>query len=243
MKSLKECKVGEFMLRIDLLGIAIRMADTGPQWVDALLDIQQSILESLDWTLDKLKQQNNINLFQNGDSLLFPGDDIENLTILGAILLTRLFDKDILAQAGIAGGGCFFLNDLSGLTGKGIKLHHSANLQMLVGPAVSRSYLILKGVKGLRFRVDEETTNLPSDGSGWWKKYAKREVKWWCNISEIQQEVEMKLKDVQDRINSNRLESQKSATPERLARDLKSLEKRKEHLDIFLKMTMKNQGT
>jgi len=241
-------RVGEFTLVIDLLGTAVRMADSA-SWLESCLEILDVIEDVLNATTNMANPGQSRRVFQHGDTLVFPSDDIARLIPLGMELMTRFWDRDILAQASIAAGGAYFITDPGGF-GSQKRLHPNASLQPLVGPAVARSHLALRGVKGPRFVLDEETVRV-SPAPGVWRRYlgdARRrvdpgcgvqvsEVAWWQYLGDhVDHQLEERLRNLDRTMCDAGQRAPGSPVKPLWERDIASMEKRLEHLQAFARI-------
>jgi hypothetical protein len=122
-------------------------------------------------------------------------------------------------------------------------------LQVLVGPAVARGHLALRGVRGPRFILDEETCRVhPANGR--WRRYqgshqvsrnpaegiVVSEVAWWQNMINIEDEVGRRRERVEGEIRRCQQEKLESAVRPLWERDQASMEKRQVHLRAFEEM-------
>jgi len=234
-------RVGECALVLDLLGTAVRMTDLG-NWFEPLRESLDLVVDALDTTTNIAAPERSARVFQHGDTLVIPADDPAKLVPLGKLLLTTCWNRDVLAQAAIAAGGVYFITDPSGFGTRKL-LQPNAVLQVLVGPAVARGHHALRGVRGPRLMLDEETVHV-SPTSGVWRRYlgaAKHqvtpgagiqvsEVAWWEDLLDLDEEVARRTKIVEARISD--AEEQASGSPVKLLweRDTASLRKRLDHL-------------
>jgi transcriptional regulator with XRE-family HTH domain len=242
--QLSNYRVGEYALVMDLLGTAVRMSDP-VKWFDALLEILNSVVDALNATTSITAPEASIRLYQHGDTIVVPSNEPGRLVQLGKLLVTSAWSRNVLTQAAVAGGGVFFITDPGGF-GTRKPLQPNANLQMLVGPAVARGHLALSRVKGPRLLIDNETVHVPP-GPPLCRRYAGEaihrvepgaglqvsEFAWWEDLLDVEEELAKRTRAVESEISEARLEMPGSAVKELWERDLKSLEKRLEHLQAF----------
>ena len=157
--------VGEYALVLDILGSAERMATDG-DWLPPLKELLDILVEAVFATTDVANPRESAAMFQHGDTIVLPGNDVPGLVALGQVLLARCALRGVLVQAGLGGGGAYYIDSPSGF-GTRRQLHPAARLQVLVGRAVARGHLLLRKVLGPRFLIDAERVSLPADPTRW----------------------------------------------------------------------------
>lgn len=236
MTPLATYRIADYALVLDLLGTAQRMADHA-EWLRALLEL----LDTIDASLSAAATTR---FFQHGDTIVLVSDDPNVLATSGTTLLTTLFSKDILAQVGLAGGGCYYDDQGFGKARRNPK----ARLQSLVGQAIARAHLVLRNIKGPRFIIDEESTQLPAAGVG--TRYlrspqhrpanaptgrAVSELRWWTSLPNPLPTVRKRMTIIDRDISS--LTADRNGDLRHMAvlidRDIESLKKRREHWQTF----------
>lgn len=118
-----------------------------------------------------------------------------------------------------------------------IKLH------CLVGPGVARSHMVLRGIRGPRFIIDEEIGHVPASGPCWEKLLLDpklhgplhcSELRWWKNFPGILEMTEGRIKALKSKIESEKAGIKEFAHIESLVqREIDSLTKRLEHYECF----------
>jgi len=243
---LAKYRVGECALVLDLLGTAVRMTDPST-WLEPFLDVLNLAVDALNTTTNIGSPEKSTRVFQYGDTLVIPADDPAKLVPLGMIFLTLCWNRDVLIQAAIAGGGVYFVTDPGGF-GSRKPLQPNAVLQLLVGPAVARGHQALRGLRGPRLLLDEDLIHL-SPTSSVWRHYAGSakhqaepttgikvsEVAWWNQLETtmLETEVDRRMRGVQSALEEAKQESKGSAVAPHWERDIASMEKRLEHLKTF----------
>lgn len=119
--------------------------------------------------------------------------------------------------------------------------------QLLIGPAVARGHLTMRGLKGPRFVIDAESSTPPPSG---WSYYTGKhafpnnpathivvkEIAWWRVFSsDLEAQVQERIAEVERAITAATAEMQGSPVLPLWKRDVDSLERRKEHLLGFQK--------
>lgn len=168
-------------------------------------------------------------------------------------LLSDFFQRDVLVQAGLAGGGCFF--DDRGFTSQ-IPNSNNIRIQCLVGPAIARAHLLTKGIYGPRFMVDEEYAhvhNTPDTEKYFYtsKHQSEKssgmiphsEFRWWKNQNGVSTMVKDRLNKLNLQIKREKADAQStySHLESVISQEIEGLEKRRKHLQTFLDMLNDDQ--
>jgi hypothetical protein len=232
-----EFRLGSWVLTLDLLGTAVQMSEV--DWFTSL----NALLHTVDVSVHEAlaSGSDDVHLIQYGDSFTFCHDKAEKLICLGTEVQVKLFRQNILAQLGLSAGGAYYLNDttmhriVEGLSN--IKLH------CLVGPGVARSHMVLRGIRGPRFIIDEEIGHVPASGPCWEKLLLDpklhgplhcSELRWWKNFPGTLEMTEGRIKALQSKIESEKAGIKEFAYIESLVRrEIDSLTKRLEHYECF----------
>lgn len=243
MQKLDDFRVGNYALVIDMLGTAVRMADRG-QWLASLEEMLVAVRDVFNDTTDIGQPERSQPVYQYGDTFVFPSDEPSRLVPLGSRLIARWWQSDVLVQAAIAGGGVYYVPELPSLAGKPIP--HTFKPQLLVGPAVARGHLAMRGLKGPRFVVDAETSTPPPSA---WRYYSGKhafandpathivvkEVAWWdVLVNDLEAQVQERVAGVEQAITVATSEMKGSPVLPLWQRDVDSLKRRREHLLAFL---------
>jgi hypothetical protein len=248
---LKDYKIGEYALVLDLLGTSATMSQPG-KWLESLKDLLVVLDDTVNAATNITDPTTSLRVFQYGDTVVFPGDDPERLIALGMVLQTQCFPKDILLQMALSGGGAYHITDPSGF-GSIKPLAKNIHLQTLIGMAVARGHALLRGVRGPRLLIDDEIVHI-SPVNGVWQRYlgaarhqrrsqvdfAVSEVEWWINFVGDAPEttVENRIRAVRRSIEENErhVRGDGGSIAPMVERENMSLSKRIEHLEAFLAM-------
>ena len=238
-RKLSEFKISDWVLTVDLLGTKQRMSEA--DWIDALKELLDTILVSVNQSMASKLTGKDLKVFQYGDAITFAHDDVEELICLGIRLQEELFGKDILAQFGLSGWGIYNLDDTT--AHRLVKKKPEFKLQSIVGRGLARSHLLLHGIKGPRFIIDEES-HIPAKGKCWekfidgcpLKRYLSRsELRWWKNIPNIKKVTSGRISNLEKEIGAEKAnKTHKSYRDRDTKRRIESLKKRLEHYKVFL---------
>lgn len=250
---LETYRIGEYALVLDILGSAERMATAG-DWLTPLKELLDIVVDAVFATTDVAHPDESAAVFQHGDTIVLPGYDAGDLVALGQVLLARCAERGVLVQAGLGGGGAYYIHNPSGF-GTRRPLHPEARLQVLVGRAVARGHLLLRKVVGPRFLIDAERVNLAADPRRWERFTGKakheavddealsfHEVWWWRSFTgdEMERRVDAELTEV----NRDLADAQQEVANQKkqgladplLLRDIRSMKSRLKHLQAFREM-------
>ena len=245
--KLSDCRVSRWILTIDLLGTAQRMAED--KWLDSLGELLTAILTSVS---EATSADSFPRIFQYGDTISMCHDDLDVLVEIAVATQNKFLEEGILAQMGISGENTYLINRS--------KLHDLVDgdgrikMQLLVGPGMARSHLILRGVKGPRIVIDADRS-FPPKGDGWEKvvglptenrgKIPVSEVRWWKDRPEVGPSIQQMIQNAQteldqlqkavDREQREAERQQQGFSPDRRdLREIESLKERIKHLNVFL---------
>jgi len=195
-------------------------------WLNVLGEILDTVTDVVRETTELGSPERSMQGFQHGDTFVFPGDHPHELINLGCRLLTSWWERDILAQACLAAGGAYFIAQPSSM-GRMKPMPPHLQFQVVVGPAVARAHLALRGVSGPRFLLDEETCRVsPMDGH--WRRYqgshrvsrdpaqgiVVTEVAWWQHILNVEEEAQKRREHIDSEI--RRFQQEKGSSGSRV---------------------------
>ncbi len=241
MRDLDDLKIGTWILTADLLGTAVQMSEI--VWIEALKNILDSIMESVYLVISN--DAENIVFIQYGDTMTFCHNNPETLVMLGIALQKRLFHREIMGQLGLSGAGGYYIDDST--IHRMVQNNENIKLQCFVGSGLARSHIILKGVYGQRFFIDEEWGHIPANRALWSKyfgptddhsqHYRVSEVRWWSDIPNIKELVNNRLIKAESELCEANKEKVDFPHPEiEVDRNIDSLDKKKKHLDSFYRI-------
>ena len=234
--NLSDYKISSFILTIDLLGTAQRMAE--PNWFCLLSELLDAMLFSINEAVE-LHQDDKLQIFQYGDSVSLCHDNPDLLVRIAIEIQKKYLKNRILAQIGISGGDVYHIDKSC------LHIHwerdNNIHLQSLVGQGMARSHLITKGIKGPCIVIDEEIKHVSAQPGGWQKvtgssendsKIKISEVWWWRDIPEVEGQIQKLLDEANKKLAIEKKEN--SERNIRAEREIRSLENRVEHLKAFL---------
>jgi hypothetical protein len=217
-------------------------------WFTPLSEFLHAISSSVNEAL--ASGTHDLRLIQYGDSVTFSHDDVEALISVGTSLQVTLFRRDILAQFGLSGGGAYYLDDtgihriVDGL--RNIKLH------CVVGRGLARSHLVLRGIKGPRFMIDDEMGHVPVKGRCWEKVVLGlkvdgappcSELRWWKDVPDILEVTVGRIRAIHSAIECEKAEmGEFPHMKSDIERKIASLSKRLEHYECFCEVLEKEPG-
>ena len=119
-------------------------------------------------------------------------------------------------------------------------------LHCAVEPGLARSHLLLRGIKGPRFIIDEEWSHVPAKGRCWEKFIGGprldgplkcSELRWWKDIPDIMNLTKGRISDLCRQINSEEAEREDYSHIDVLVqRTIDSLRIRLKHYEEFLRV-------
>ena len=245
-------KISEWVLIVDLLGASYRMAEN-IEWLNVTDELLDVIGASVYKSFNALQPSQSVKTYQYGDTINFFADDPQTLMLIAVTLQQDLFAKDQMAQMALACGGVYDLTELQFLQ-KLQSIHNGLTLQCLVGKAISKAHLLLRGVKGPRIIIDEEG-DAPVNQSVWHRYiphlrrseldatgtdfkaqlpnigFPRSEACWWYQVIEIDEQVQARITKLKNEITIRETENSNKDPIEE--RRINGLRKRKEHWDAF----------
>jgi hypothetical protein len=239
-----EFRLGSWVLTLDLLGTAVQMSED--DWFTSL----NALLHTVDVSVHEAlaSGSGDVHLIQYGDSFTFCHDKVEKLVCVGTEVQVKLFRQNILAQIGLSGGGAYYLDDTT--IHRIVKGLSHVKLHCLVGKGVARSHMVLRGIKGPRFIIDEEIGHVPASGPCWEKLLLGpnlhgalhcSELRWWKNFPGILEMTEGRIKALQSKIKYEKAGIKEFAHIEPLVRrEIDSLTKRLKHYECFHQVLVKD---
>ena len=245
-RDLSDFHVGTWVLTLDLLGTSVQMGLNN--WVEAL----NRLLDAISISVREVLAADTYDLYlvQYGDSVTMCHNELQRIICLGTKVQVTLFRQNILAQLGLSGNGAYYFDDTT--IHRIVEGMPNFKLHCIAGSGLARSHLVLRGIKGPRFIVDEEVRHVPANGPCWEKLVTSpnphgllkcSELRWWKDFPDILRITEDRIRTLQSELESEKAGIEADTQEEDvIQRVTHSISKQLEHYRSFHQVLAREQS-